>query len=199
MTRKLVYGIGTNDADYVVAKSEKVAGKWRAAWRCPAYSAWKHMLERAFSKSKKISHPTYIGVTVCEEWLVFSKFKSWWDINYKQDYHLDKDILVSGNKEYSPDKCIYVPSWINSFIAERGAMRGDWPIGVSWSVKYELFESYISIKGRKKFLGHFSNPQSAHLRWVNAKLELVHKYKEEFDNVDERIYPALVKRYTNYE
>ena len=40
MKTKLVYGVGINDADYVLTKQEKVNGKWKIVWSCPYYERW---------------------------------------------------------------------------------------------------------------------------------------------------------------
>lgn len=45
-------------------------------------------------------------------------------------WHLDKDILVAGNKIYSPETCLFVPNRINSLLI-RGVKTGPLPLGVS--------------------------------------------------------------------
>ena len=49
-TKKLVYGVGINDADYVTRKWETIEvndkQKQKLVWICPYYSVWTHMLER---------------------------------------------------------------------------------------------------------------------------------------------------------
>lgn len=57
--------------------------------------------------------PTYEGCTVCDEWLYFSNFKKWFDENYIEGFQLDKDIIIRGNKVYSPQTCCFVPKEIN--------------------------------------------------------------------------------------
>lgn len=91
--KKTIYGVGTNDANYLVVNK---------GVRCPYYKKWSSMLERCFSKSLHKKHPTYIGCTVCNEWLLFSNFRSWM---MKQEWvgmELDKDIISIGNKKYCP-------------------------------------------------------------------------------------------------
>ena len=43
---------------------------------------------------------------------------------------MDKDILVKGNKVYSPDTCRFVPQYINSLLTNAAAIRGELPCGV---------------------------------------------------------------------
>ena len=67
---------------------------------------------------------SYKGVEVCEEWYNFQNFAEWCEtqkfLNAKdvkgKSYQLDKDILVKGNKIYSPDTCCFVPPEINSLF-----------------------------------------------------------------------------------
>lgn len=64
---KLVYGVGINDADYVIGAMVMVDGKHLHAWRCPAYAAWSSMLERAYDPKFHAKQPTYVDVTVCDK------------------------------------------------------------------------------------------------------------------------------------
>ena len=125
--RKLVYGIGINDADYNI--QSKISGK---NVRCPYYRKWTNMLNRCYSDKPHDKYPTYIGCTVCDEWLTFSNFKEWM---IKQDWkgmHLDKDIKINGNKTYSPETCVFIPHEINSLMLDCAASRGALPLGVSY-------------------------------------------------------------------
>ena len=51
-TRKLVFGVGINDADYAVTEYEttEVNGvrKQKFVWGCPYYLTWKGMLRRCY-------------------------------------------------------------------------------------------------------------------------------------------------------
>jgi len=86
--RKLVYGVGINDANYVV--TAVLNGK---QIRCTYYSTWKNMLERCYSEKYHISHPTYRSCFVCKEWQVFSIFRAWMIQQDWNDKQLDKYIL----------------------------------------------------------------------------------------------------------
>lgn len=81
------------------------------------YKAWKSMLERSYSKKSHLKRPTYKDVTVCAEWHNFQVFAAWFEDNYNpetmQGWHLDKDILIKGNKIYSSETCCFVPGEVN--------------------------------------------------------------------------------------
>ena len=198
--KKLVYGVGTNNADYAVVKYEttEVNGvkKQKLVWRCAYYQAWKHMIERCYSAKLQEQYPTYRGCTVSNDWLVFSKFKAWME---KQDWEgkdLDKDILIEGNKVYSADTCVFVTRMVNTFTIDRGAARGDWSIGVHWHKAAGKFRSMCSnpFTRKQESLGLFKTEQEAHNAWAKRKLELAHELAA--IQTDPRVAKALIDCYS---
>ena len=101
--RKMVFGFGLNDADYIT--ETLVEGK---RVQCPYYRRWMSMFSRCYSKAYQSSNPSYIGCYVCHEWRSFTAFKTWMKTQDWQGKELDKDILIDGNKEYSPNTCQFV-------------------------------------------------------------------------------------------
>ena len=81
---------------------------------------WKNMMKRCYCNKSLKTNPTYKNCTVCEEWHCFANFEKWFDENYyeipNERVCLDKDILVKGNKIYSPETCCFVPSSINALF-----------------------------------------------------------------------------------
>ena len=126
---KLVYGVGVNDLGYRVQINEEVTkngGKriLKSVFRCKYYTAWRNMLTRCYDKKYLERNPSYIGTSVCNEWLSAATFKKWME---QQDWHgkcLDKDIIVPGSKLYSPETCAFVLTATNSFVLARDACRG---------------------------------------------------------------------------
>lgn len=74
---------------------------------------WCRMIRRCYSDNLHKQHPTYSDCSVCEDWLFFSNFAEWFDKHHVEGWELDKDILVSGNRTYSPETCCFVPHEIN--------------------------------------------------------------------------------------
>ncbi len=200
---KLVYGVGVNDADYVIQINETVGNvngkqKQRLVWSCPFYRKWANMLERCYSYKYQEKQTTYTGCSVCVEWYLFSNFKSWMQTQDWEGKQLDKDILVKENKVYSSETCVFVSRTVNNFVIDNKASRGDWPVGVSWHKRDGKFVSRCCnpLTSKKENLGRFDNPNEAHQAWLTRKLELAKLLAAEQD--DPRVAKALIERYENY-
>ena len=196
-----VCGVATNDADYITQIFEAPPnGKRKLIWNCPAYSSWHHMIKRGYSQRCKEQYPTYQNATVCEEWLLFSNFRSWWVANNVAGWHLDKDLFVKGNLIYSPSACVYVPSYLNTLLEDSAATRGNYPLGVTYKLdkKINPHRSQCNVGGKQKHLGYFTTPQEAHRAWQIAKINSIKngivRYTEDANNLrvfDSRIVTAL--------
>jgi len=187
--RKMLYGVGANDASYVTTPPVDGSVLWD-----PAYRAWVDMMRRAYSPKYHARHQTYIGVTVCSEWHSFLAFRVWWLVSYLDGFSLDKDLLSVGNREYGPESCVYVPQWLNTFTIDSGASRGELPIGVCLDRRRGKYQSHCRnpITGNRRRLGYFTTPEAAHAAWLRYKLELADQLKQEMDAIDKRIYPNVV-------
>lgn len=90
-----------------------------------SYYKWKNMVQRCYDKKiHKKYKPEYKDKSVCEEWLNYSNFRIWFDEHYVQcknnQIDLDKDLLVQGNKVYSPETCVFLLHYQNTMF-ERSA------------------------------------------------------------------------------
>lgn len=201
MGKKLVYGVGVNDADYVVFKevSKQLNGirKRKVVWSCPFYICWKSMIERCHSEKLHKKRPTYINKKVCDEWLIFSNFKSWMINQNYIGMHLDKDLLMPGNKVYCPDFCVFIPPSINSFIVDESANRGRFPFGVTYSKSKKCYVAQCRdpFVGKQQELGAFSCPDEAHNAWKRRKHEIACQLADL--QTDERVSKALRLRYAS--
>lgn len=194
MTR-LIYGIGINDADYEVTLHDKTA-KRKIIWRCPVHLTWSLLLMRCFSEPYREKYPTYKECTIHKAWLKFSNFAKWMK---KQDYEgkcLDKDILIPGNKHYSPKTCVFIDNLVNTFVTDNAASRGDWPIGVSkQNCVTNPFKASCrnQLTKEREYLGSFDDPNLAHLAWKKRKHELACQLAKQ--QSDPRVAKALRNRY----
>ena len=126
------------------------------------YETWRNMLKRCYDPYELNKEPTYIDCTVCKEWHCFQNFARWYEENYYEIKNevmcLDKDILIKGNKIYSPATCVFVPQRINNLFTKSDKIRGEYPIGVTeWKERLSVKCSIIDGNGNKKrkFLGYF--------------------------------------------
>lgn len=200
---RLVCGVGINDADYVVVVNEECAPvngkrKQRRIWFCPFYRTWTDMLNRAYSAKEKTRHPTYKDVTVCKEWHTFSVFKTWMESQNFVLGQLDKDLLIAGNKVYSPETCVFVSKQVNMFLVDSGATRGIYLIGASWCKRSGKFKAQCRnpVTKVQETLGYFATEQEAHKAWLAKKLE--HSHALASLQTDIRVAEALIRRYENY-
>jgi hypothetical protein len=200
--KKLVCGVGINDADYIVMIKETIGyengkQKQKFVWICPFYSRWRLMIQRCYSVKYQEKFPTYKGCFVCKEWLTFSKFRQWMQNQDWGGKQLDKDILVPGNKVYSPDTCVFVEKRVNVFLTESTASRGQHLIGASLDKTLNKFHAYCNDgSGKKKHLGLFDTELEAHKAWLAFKLEQAKILAAE--QSDPRVAKALIERYENY-
>ncbi len=163
--------------------------------KCNIYTQWKNMIERCYNEKFHQRQPTYEGCTVSDEFKDYSKWREWYDnYQYKQDdWHLDKDLLVKGNKVYSEDYCVFLPKEINSVLTKRTALRGEYLIGVCWHNTNKAFVAKVNKnKGNPEWLGSFNTEIEAFNAYKQSKesyiKELADKYK---DILDPRAYEAL--------
>jgi len=200
---KLVFGVGINDADYVVTKWETIEvngkRKQRLVWTCPFYQVWVSMLRRCYSDKYQERKPTYKGCTVSKEWKRFSNFRAWMVLQDWQGNQLDKDLLLEGNKVYSENTCVFVTGMVNKFTIDSAASRGEWMIGVAWHKGTSKFRSSCCnpFTNKQEYLGLFTIEQEAHQEWLKRKLELAYELAE--IQKDERVAKALINRYSNYK
>ncbi len=185
--RSLVYGVGINDWVGAV----KVEGKL-----IKEYDLWKSMLQRCFDEKYKQNQPTYEGVTCSKEWLSMTTFIE--DVSKMKGYglsgwELDKDILQKGNKLYSKDTCCFVPLEVNILLIKRDNCRGEYPVGVCFHKATGKFGAYLSINGKKKFLGLFVSPDEAFQAYKLAKEARIKVVAQQWQHLlDERVFQALM-------
>lgn len=199
MSKKLVYGVGINDSTTTTqyCKVVKRNGKRvsQLVWRCPYYSKWSEMLRRCYSDSLHKRNRRYLNCIVCKEWLTFSNFKSWMEKQAWEGKHLDKDILIQGNKLYSYHTACFVDQRTNKFVLDSLAIRGEYPIGVYFDKSRQKYVAECAdpfgVNG--KFIGRFDTPEEAHLAWKAKKHEYACMLADLQD--DPRVADALRKRY----
>jgi len=159
--RRLIYGVGINDADYVT--SPMIEGKQRV---CPYYRKWLAMLQRGYCLKFKGKMPTYAGCSVDSSWLLFSNFKKWMQSQDWRGKDLDKDLLVPGNKVYGPETCVFLDRSINNLLKPNAK-------GVSFDRFCGKFAANCYVNGQPRYLGVYDTEQQARKVYVKFKAEVL--------------------------
>ena len=168
------------------------------------YDLWKEMLRRCYSDSLKKRYPTYIDCEVSDKFKSYEYFYEWChkQVGFSNDgdgnpFHLDKDLLVKGNKIYSESTCVFIPREINSLLTKCTASRGEHLIGVIWSKTANAFVAQVNkSKGKREYLGCFKTEIEAFNAYKTAKESFVKEQADKWKGkIDIRAYNALM----NYE
>lgn len=166
----------------------------------PQYRTWTGILKRCYNEKFHKNHPTYKDVTVCESWLNFQNFGKWYDENHYEidgeKMALDKDILIKGNKIYSPETCIFVPECINNLFVKNNATRGQLPIGVTY-LKDKMSPYQVRCRNAKRknvTIGYCKTPQEAFEVYKKFKENVIKQIANEFkDSIPNKLYNAMMK------
>lgn len=160
---------------------------------------WREMINRCYNDIRQEIQPRYKECSVCDEWHNYNKFYEWYKDNYynvpNQRMCVDKDILCKGNKIYSPENCVLVPQCINNLFLKREAMRGKYPIGVSYHKGNREFQAKCNNEYKESVdLGSFNNPIDAFNEYKRFKELTIKKVADLYkDLIPKKLYDALYK------
>ena len=183
-----IHGVGILGTKYL----SKVTGA-----RTKEYALWYDMLVRCYSDTYKKKRPTYEGCEVSNNFKSYEYFYEWCHKQVGFDnkgWHLDKDLLIKGNKVYSEDTCIFIPAEINLLLVKSTASRGEHLIGVHWNNANKAFKAQVNKnKGKREHLGLFNTELEAFNAYKKAKEAFVKEQAEKYKSqIDPRAYEALM-------
>jgi len=186
-----VYGVGI-----IGNEVTKINGK-----HTMEYDIWGNMLERCYNSDFHERHPTYISCEASDGFKIFKCFKEWCQnqigFNCFSDesnpFVLDKDILIKGNKVYSPETCCFVPPEINSLLVKGNNIRGKYLIGVRFNKKLSKYQADVRKNGDKVYLGLYNTEIEAFQAYKKAKESYIEEVSCRWkDKIDEKVYKALL-------
>jgi hypothetical protein len=167
------------------------------------YSIWRSILERSFVEKIKEKQPTYKNVACCDEWINFENFYEWLHSqpNFDKWYNgkrwaVDKDILIKGNKLYSPETCRLVPQNVNCLFLKREAERGSYPIGVHYTEDGFVARCRNPFLDTAEDLGCYSTPEKAFQAYKVYKGDIIKQVAEveyKAGNITEECYQAMME------
>lgn len=182
--KKLVYGVGINDAPYNIHINGLM---------CPYYKVWSCVIRRCYEPRKG-----WEDCIVCKEWLKsFMSFRAWMELQNWKHKVIDKDILVLGNKEYGPNTCVFVSQYLNTLFQQTNKNR-KLPRGIYQCVLNKKYKVNCSIKpGVNKCLGFYTSLEKANEVYVRAKAQVL---ANEFKNIlDTKVKDGLYKQLLNLD
>lgn len=159
-----------------------------------AYQTFTGMFSRCYDPCTQSKQPAYIGCSVDPRWYNFQVFAKFYVENpfCGLGYHLDKDLLIRGNKVYSPEACTLLPPEINSALASTPKSVSGLPLGVN-----KIDNCYVARLNKtgqgREYLGYYKTAEGAHKVYVKAKEEYIHSLAEKWKGkIEDRAYQALL-------
>lgn len=177
---KLFCGVGINDMPGISQTKE--------------YKTWSAMLNRCHGEKSKKAFPAYIDCCVSDEFLKLSMFYEWCQnqIGFEMGFDIDKDLLEKGNREYHPDKCVFIPRAINNLLKEKKKKKSGLPYGVA-ATESGKFAAYIGRGGRIRYLGSYDEIADAKKSYNREKEKAIKEEANKYrDQIDPRAYKALM-------
>ena len=156
-----------------------------------AFGIWCGMIDRVYNEEKRSKYETYSDCIICDEWQNYQIFREWYDKEFYQvgteRMHLDKDILVKGNKFYSPDTCLIVPQRINMLFLQK-PNKYNLPSGISPMANNRYRAEY---NGKK--VGNYDTLEEAIQAHDNEKRKAIKRVADEYKAViPDKVYQALL-------
>ena len=178
MNRKPIFGLGLNDLDYDMFSDN----------RHNLGQVWRDVIKRVASKNFHNKRPDYKYCTISDEWVYASNFVKWAESQDYKNKSIDKDIILIGNKHYSKENCCFVSSQLNSFMAN--PRQNSLLLRGVTSVE-NAYQSQISFKGNRYYLGRYKKEIDAHHAYRIKKAEFIDIFIS--DETDEKIIKGLNK------
>lgn len=196
---------GTIRNPYKINKYGGILGdKYPVKTTSKEYNAWYNILVRCFDEKVKEKHPTYKECTVCKEWLYFPNFYEWLcsQENFKKwlngdKWAVDKDIIIKGNKIYSPYTCCLVPKNINNLFLKHDNKRGNFPIGVTQRKSDLMYEAQCKNPFNNKYItiGLYNTSEEAFHAYKKVKEKFIKQMaQQEYENgnISKKCYDAMI-------
>lgn len=124
----------------------------------PEYSIWEDMIDRCYNPNNvRYKHYGEKGITICEDWLRFTKFYE--DMGSRPDkLTLDR---IDNDKGYSKDNCRWTTFGVQNFNRGPKSTNNTGTTGVGWREDKQRYRARIGINGKTIFLGYYKELQDA--------------------------------------
>lgn len=164
------------------------------------YRSWVNMFHRCYNEKFHKKNKTYIDCEVDERFYCFQDFAKWYYDNTWGDidsFDVDKDILVKGNKLYSPETCCLVDDRLNGLFVKPS--DNNLQIGVYYDKRINKYVPQLKEYNTHKYYGIYDDPIDAFYVYKKEKERLIkdvaNQYKNKYEDFPQKIYNAMI----NYE
>ena len=174
-----------------------ILGDFKVDVKSKMYSTWVGMLKRVYTPRTELEVINYGDCSVQKEWLNIENFSEWFNVqNLENNWELDKDLLIKGNRVYSESTCIFLPQEINSFLTSRHNHRGAYPIGVTYHSRLNKWQAGCNFDGKSNYLGVFSDPKSAFNCYKNYKESCAKMLAVKWEGIIDKSGVEALRTYT---
>ena len=148
-----------------------------------AYKKWSSIKNRIRGSWKK-GNESYINCSISKEWENFETFLAWYESNYVEGWHIDKDLFGWDVKIYSEDTCCFIPPRLNTFMVNlRDLFSGKFN-GIYFRERDGVFVATVSNTSKNKIhLGHFNTREDAERAYVKGKFSVLDSIVEDYYTV----------------
>ena len=160
------------------------------------YDSWHNMIIRCYNKKVKEKYPTYENCYSVDSWHCYQTYADFYEsCPYRKDgWNLDKDLLVPGNKVYSPETCVYLPPSINNklfYCSTRNqfGLRGVW-----YDEECSKWRAIVAPSiDKRTIIGYFDSKEEANAAALSAEGEFYYRLAEDWEGkLDPRAIQGLV-------
>lgn len=149
------------------------------------YNQYSAMTNRCITNGAyQFIQPTYVGASISEDFDTFDKWCNWADkqSGYMRTtengriWQLDKDLLITKNKVYSPNTVCFLPDWLNSILSAYENMDSSGKRKLFGRVYNDVFDELDDIVLEKFFeMSSFNYTLSKEDRLTLKEKEVVDK------------------------
>lgn len=169
------------------------------------YDHWTNMITRCYNPKSWETRPRYKGCSVHPYFHNFQNFCYWCEQNYYEvdGYEtmcLDKDILLTNNKVYGPNTCIFVPQTINKlFTYNQDNGKIGIPPGLTYIPERDVYTVSCGIHKKRKFLGNYKDKDEAFSVYKEAKEKEIKRVAEEYKGkIPDILYCTMMRYKVHY-
>lgn len=191
---RTVYGVGIYVPYGVYICRDSVSGKITKE-----YNLWSNMLKRCYCPQQLEEDPTYKGMSVHKEWERSDVYWKWAERQagwLSKNYHQDKDLLVPGNKVYSPDTVVFISNQLNTFLCDCRKVRSQYGQGVY--KKGKKFSAVMWDNNKPTNLGVFDTLEDASNTFCKAKTEVGRRWGQRLKAGEFEVDPRVTERMLNF-